>query len=59
MVLGVLAMRAPKAIRNLVHAIFRGVSSGPPRKRWGMDVHGIGTKDVKGNVLRTIDIDLL
>ena len=48
-----------KAKRNLAHATFHCVAGAPPRKRWGMDFHGVGTKDIKGNVLGAIDLDSL
>ena len=48
-----------KAKRNLAHATFRRAAGGPSRKRWGMDFHGVGTEDVKCNVLGAIDLDSL
>lgn len=48
-----------KAKRSLAHATFCGVAGGPPRKHWRMDVHGVGTEDVKGNGLGAIDLDSL
>lgn len=48
-----------KAKRNLAHATFCDVAGGPPQKCWGMNFHGVGTEDIKGNVLGAINLDPL